>query len=55
MKAFSLEVVNNALRLLSAFSALLLALLPARKSSELGVQELQAVSRGPRIPAWMEE
>ncbi|KAG0555360.1 hypothetical protein KC19_12G163800 [Ceratodon purpureus] len=55
MKALSQEVVNNTLRLINAFSALILAFLPAKSSLE-GIQgwELHPTPRRPRLPSWME-
>jgi hypothetical protein len=56
VKALSQEVVNNTLRLLNVFSALVLALLPAQASLE-GIQgwELHPTPRGPRLASWMQE
>ncbi|CAK9234233.1 unnamed protein product [Sphagnum troendelagicum] len=56
LKTLSQESFNSTVRFINGFSALVLALLPAKASLE-GIQgwELHPTFRAPRLPQWMEE
>ncbi|KAL8492450.1 hypothetical protein ACS0TY_023870 [Phlomoides rotata] len=56
VKTITYESLNNVVRLINGFSALLLSILPGKASILEGIHgwELRPTFRGPRLPRWME-
>ncbi|GAA0164277.1 lipase [Lithospermum erythrorhizon] len=57
VKTFTYESLNNIVRFINGFSALLLSILPGKSSILEGIHgwELRPSFRGPRLPRWMED
>ncbi|XP_020522351.1 uncharacterized protein LOC18433608 [Amborella trichopoda] len=56
VKAFTYECLNNIVRFINGFSALVLSILPGKKNILEGIHgwELTPTFHGPRFPRWME-